>query len=94
MRKVMLVEDEEFILQGIRCIIDWDEISMSVAAMAHNGEEALEQFRREPVDIVVTDVEMPRMNGLRLLEESGRSTPKPDALFCQAMTSLNMPERH
>ncbi len=76
MRKVMLVEDEEFILQGIRCIIDWDEISMSVAAMAHNGEEALEQFRREPVDIVVTDVEMPRMNGLRLLEEIREIDPK------------------
>ena len=66
MKKVMLVEDEEFILQGIRYIIDWEAISMEVTAMAHNGREALEMFRREPADIVVTDVEMPLMNGLEL----------------------------
>ena len=37
MKKVMLVEDEELILQGVRYIIDWEEISMEVTAMAHNG---------------------------------------------------------
>lgn len=69
MKKVMLVEDEEFILQGIRYIIDWEDISMEVTAMAHNGREALEQYKKDPVDIVVTDVEMPFMNGLQFLEE-------------------------
>lgn len=76
MKKVMLVEDEEFILQGIRCIIDWEEISMSVVSMVHNGKEALERFREEPVDIVVTDVEMPLMNGLELLREIRKINPK------------------
>ena len=38
MKKVMLVEDEEFILQGIRYIIDWEEIAMEVTSMAHNGK--------------------------------------------------------
>lgn len=75
MKKVMLVEDEEFILQGIRCIIDWEEISMNVVSMAHNGMEALEMFRRNPADIVVTDVEMPLMNGLELLEEIRKIEP-------------------
>lgn len=69
MKKVMLVEDEEFILQGIRYIIDWEELSMEVVSMAHNGREALEMFKKNPVDIVVTDVEMPFMDGLELLEE-------------------------
>ena len=76
MKKVMLVEDEEFILQGIRCIIDWEEISMTVVSMAHNGREALEMFSREPADIVVTDVEMPLMNGLELLEEIRKINPR------------------
>lgn len=70
-----MVEDEEFILQGIRCIIDWEELSMSVDAMAHNGREALEMFRKDPADIVVTDVEMPLMNGLELLEEIRKISP-------------------
>lgn len=69
MKRVMLVEDEEFILQGILCIVDWASIDMEVAYTAHNGEEALEKFRQDPVDIIVTDVEMPLLDGLGLIRE-------------------------
>ena len=65
----MLVEDEEFILQGILCIVDWAAIHMEVAYTAHNGKEALEKFRQDPVDIIITDVEMPLMDGLELIRE-------------------------
>ena len=81
MKKVMLVEDEEFILQGIRYIIDWEAISMEVTAMAHNGREALELFQKEPVDIVVTDVEMPFMSGLELMEEIRKVSPRTRCLI-------------
>lgn len=63
MKKVMLVEDEELILQGIRNIIDWEALGLEVVHMAHNGKEALSLWEKEPVDLVVTDVEMPVMNG-------------------------------
>ena len=43
MKRVMLVEDEEFILQGILCIVDWPSINMELAYTAHNGMEALEK---------------------------------------------------
>ncbi len=76
MINVMLVEDEELILQGIRCIIDWEELSMSVVSMARNGEEALKLFQENPVDILVTDVEMPKMNGLELIKEIRKIDPK------------------
>lgn len=69
MKKVMLVEDEELILQGIRNIIDWEALGLDVVHMAHNGKEALSLWEKEPVDLVVTDVEMPVMNGLNLLKE-------------------------
>lgn len=49
---------------------------MEVTSMAHNGKEALEMFRQEPADIVVTDVEMPLMNGLDLLEEIRKISPR------------------
>lgn len=69
MRKVMIVEDEEWILQGIKSIIRWDELGLSLVHMAYNGVEALELWEKEPVDIIITDIEMPEMNGLELLKE-------------------------
>lgn len=41
MKKVMLVEDEEFILQGIKNIIDWEALEMTIVHMAHDGIDAL-----------------------------------------------------
>ncbi|XCP84139.1 response regulator [Roseburia hominis] len=69
MKKVMIVEDEEFILQGIRNILDWDSLGLEVAHMARNGQEAFEMWQQEPVDIVITDLSMPVMDGLTLLKK-------------------------
>ncbi len=69
MKRVMLVEDEELILQGIRYINDWQSMGMQVVHMAHNGVEALEMLEKQPVDIIVTDIEMPEMNGIELMNK-------------------------
>lgn len=69
MYRVMLVEDEEFILQGIYQIIDWEKLDLKVVHMAHDGMEALQLWEMEEVDIVITDISMPEMNGLQLMEE-------------------------
>lgn len=68
MKKVMLVEDEELILQGIKNIIDWEALGLKIIHLAHNGLEALDLWKKEPVDIIVTDVNMPEMDGLTLLK--------------------------
>ncbi len=69
MKKVMIVEDEELILQGIRNILDWEALGLEVVHMAHDGTEALQMWEEEPVHIVVTDISMPEMDGLTLLRK-------------------------
>ncbi len=69
MKKVMIVEDEEWILQGIRNILDWESLGLEVVHMAHDGTEALQMWEKEPVQIVVTDISMPEMDGLTLLRK-------------------------
>ncbi|ATD54176.1 response regulator transcription factor [Clostridium chauvoei] len=69
MYKVMLVDDEKLILQGLLNIIEWDKLDLKVIHSAEDGKEALEKFKETPVDIIVTDINMPRLTGLELLKE-------------------------
>lgn len=69
MKKVMIVEDEELILQGIRNILDWESLGLDVVHLAHDGTDALQMWEKEPVHIVVTDISMPEMDGLTLLRK-------------------------
>lgn len=69
MRKVMIVEDEELILLGIKNIVNWDMLGLKLVHTAYNGIEALEMWEKEPVDIIITDIDMPGMNGLELLKQ-------------------------
>ncbi len=70
MLKVMLVDDEPFIRQGIRIIINWEEYGYEIVAEAENGFEALKILEREKVDLVFADLKMPGMSGLELIESS------------------------
>lgn len=69
MYKVLVAEDEEWILQGIRNIIDWEKIGLNVVHMVHDGKEALECLEQEMVDIVVTDINMTGMDGLTMMKK-------------------------
>lgn len=55
MLKVLLVDDEPFILQGIKVIIDWEKEGFEIAATAENGLEALEYLKKEKVDLIIAD---------------------------------------
>ena len=68
MLKVMLVDDEPFILQGLEVIIDWKAEGFEIVKKAVNGKDALQYLEEHEVDLVITDIRMPEMNGLELLE--------------------------
>ena len=69
MYKAMLVDDENLITEGLKNIIDWEKLNITVIETAENGKEALNKFRQNPVDIVITDINMPLINGIDLLTE-------------------------
>ena len=64
MIKVLLVDDEYFIMQGLAKIVDWEENGFEIVGMAGNGAEALELIRAEHPQLVIADIRMPVMNGL------------------------------
>lgn len=68
MCKVLIVDDETLILEGIAEGIDWDRLECCKPFLADNGLEALAFIEKNDIDIVITDIKMPGMNGLELAE--------------------------
>lgn len=69
MFKVILADDEPVIIRGLRKLIAWDKLDAEVIADAHDGEELLEKIKKLQPDIIVSDVAMPKMTGLDVIEE-------------------------
>ncbi|MCR4934576.1 MAG: response regulator [Lachnospiraceae bacterium] len=69
MFKVLLVDDEPFIIQGLSMLIDWKKEGFEIVATASNGEEALDYIKSETPDIVFADIKMPNMTGIDLLKK-------------------------
>lgn len=67
---IIIVDDEPIIRIGLRTLIDWEVHGLTLIGEASDGEEALELIRRHQVDILVTDIRMPRMDGLELIRRA------------------------
>lgn len=68
MRTVLFVDDEQFVLDGLSRLLREFRKTWELK-FALNGKEALEIISREEVDLIITDVRMPEMSGLELLEK-------------------------
>ncbi|WP_078544586.1 response regulator transcription factor [Litchfieldia alkalitelluris] len=75
MYRVLLVDDERIILEGISRIINWNELGTNLIGTARNGLEAYDFITREEPDIVICDIQMPGMNGLELVELVSKEKP-------------------
>ena len=69
MLKVLLVDDEPFIAQGLSVLIDWEKWGYEIAGMVYNGKEALDFLKTNEVDLILADVKMPVMDGITLLKK-------------------------
>lgn len=76
MLKVILADDEIRICRLIRMLVDWDSLGMEVVATASNGLEALNMVQQYRPDILVTDIRMPGMSGLTLVEHAKSMLPE------------------
>jgi two-component system response regulator YesN len=75
MYKVMIVDDEPIIRTGIRASVDWSAVGLAMVGDYPNGEAALEALLREPVDILITDIKMPILDGLELTRRAMELCP-------------------
>lgn len=67
MYKVVIIDDEPIIVEGLSRLLPWEQYHCSIAATACNGKEGLEVIRRERPDILFSDICMPGLDGLSMI---------------------------
>ncbi|MGO4180097.1 response regulator [Paenibacillus sp. TAF43_2] len=68
MYNILIVDDEPMICKGISSILRQSDIQIGELFTAGNGFEALDYFRLEKIDLIITDIQMEHMNGIELME--------------------------
>jgi two-component system response regulator YesN len=86
MYKLMLVEDEPPILYAVKHLIDTGNYGFEVSAFARNGRDALKMLNDDVPDVILTDIRMPFVDGLALLEEVRQKYPE---VACVIMSGHN-----
>ena len=76
MYRVVIVDDEPIIVEGISRLVPWKKYECSVCACAYSGKEGLEVVRREKPDMIFSDISMPGLDGLKMI--AGLKSEFPD----------------
>ena len=68
MHALLIVEDEKMIRQGIKAMIQRSGVEVDMILECGNGEMALDILKRQPIDVMFTDIRMPKMDGIELVK--------------------------
>ena len=80
MRRILIVDDEPIIVKGLLSVLEDSGLDADLYK-AYSGEEALAILADTRMDIVVSDVRMPGMDGLQLMEHINRDWPECRVVF-------------
>ncbi len=76
MYKIVLIDDEKFVLYNLLNSVDWEKMGFSVVASFFDSLKALQFIRENVVDAVITDVKMPRLSGIDLAKMLSKEHPE------------------
>lgn len=76
MYKLLVVEDEKSIAYGIANSIPWGEWGFEISGVCGNGLEALEQIKKDKPHVIISDIRMPEMDGIELMQHLNKHYPE------------------
>src|SRR5258705_13909688 len=72
MQRILIVDDERDVRDSVKCVLD---LAGYEVLTADNAADALEQLGRTPTDLVITDIIMPKINGVQAIQSIRRAFP-------------------
>lgn len=67
--KVYLLDDEPYILEGLKYIVPWQEYGFKIVGSSSNGKDGFDNIITQNIDLIITDIMMPNMTGLELISK-------------------------
>jgi len=90
MYKLMLVDDEPWVLYHLSQIISWQDYGFEIAAMCESGQEALALLEALHVDAIITDIRMDGMSGLHLIRLAREKRPNLEFIILSAYSDFQV----
>jgi DNA-binding NarL/FixJ family response regulator/AraC-like DNA-binding protein len=89
MHTILLVDDDEYVIDGMLRHVPWEQMGVRVAGTAADGREGLERFRELKPDFVITDIYMPEMDGFELTAAIHAIDPNVPIVFLSGYDDLS-----
>ncbi|MBP3637989.1 MAG: response regulator [Clostridia bacterium] len=93
MYRVVLVDDEHLIVEGLSKVVKWESLGCQVVGTASDGREGLALIRQEKPDMVLTDIRMPNMDGLTMLAALQSEFPQMQVTVLTAYRDFDYAQR-
>ena len=78
---ILIADDDPSICDGLELLINWNSYGFHIAAKVHDGEEAAEYLSKNHIDLLITDIRMPKMDGISLIQNIQMKEKKPHIII-------------
>ena len=90
MKKVMIVDDNYLSTEGIVKNINWQRLDAEVTHVENNGESAIDAIKKDPVDLIISDIEMPDLDGISMRSLAISINPLVKIILISAYDSISI----
>ena len=89
MYQAVIVDDEEFVLEDLKTALDWSGFLIEICYETTNPLDALDYLKTHGVDLLITDISMPQMDGIELIRRAKESNPLLSILVLSAYDNFD-----
>ncbi len=93
MIKIVIVDDEPVIREGLRTIIDWEKYGFAICGEAVNGRDGIAKIKELRPELVISDIKMPGVNGLEMIQELKQQNVKMHSILLSGYSEFSYAQK-
>lgn len=90
---LMIVDDEPYMIENVKNTFPWSDLGYSICSVCYNGEEALNYLNQNHVDVILTDIQMPVVDGITLIKKIREQNIPVEVVFLSAYSDFEYAQK-